>query len=99
MSYMTLSSQEKPLFQKRIPLSRLFLLCSYFRAHLTTLILKILGDGWAVLPPQIFVGNRPPSPSRSPPLDPGLEAEVGLLNLDFIDTSSSSSHYNSRSLT
>src|SRR6218665_808011 len=34
-------------------LMTLFLLCSYFRAHPTTLLLKILG---AVPPPQIFWG-------------------------------------------
>src|SRR6218665_1108491 len=45
-----------------------FLLCSYFHAHPTTLLLKILGGrAWAVPPPQIW-GDRPPSPSRSPPL-------------------------------
>jgi len=34
-----------------------------------TLLLKILGgtDAWAVPPPQIL-GDRPPSPSRSPPM-------------------------------
>src|SRR6218665_296817 len=38
-----------------------FLLCSYFRAHLTTLLLKILGgtDAWAVPPPQILGGPSP----------------------------------------
>ena len=46
MWYMTLSSQEKPLIRKIIPLWHTFLLCSYFRAHPTTLLLKILGgDG------------------------------------------------------
>src|SRR6218665_2885973 len=35
-----------------------FLLCSYFRAHPTTLLLKILGHGPS--PPQIFFGDRPP---------------------------------------
>src|SRR6218665_3238642 len=67
MSYiiMTLCSQEKRLFQKRIPLSHLFLLCSYFRAHPTTLLLKILGRRMhGPSPPQIL-GDRPP---RSPPL-------------------------------
>src|SRR6218665_1178850 len=45
MSYMTLSSQEQPLFQKRInSFMTLFLLCSYFRAHPTTLLLKILEE-------------------------------------------------------
>src|SRR6218665_6746 len=53
MSYMTLSSQEK----------HLFLLCSYFHAHPTTLLLKILGgtNAWAS-PPQILGGPSPESP-------------------------------------
>jgi len=34
---LTASSQEKPLFQKRIPWWHFFLLCSYFCAHPTTL--------------------------------------------------------------
>src|SRR6218665_3815848 len=38
-----------------------FLLCPYFRAHPTTLLLKILGGR------QIW-RDRPPSPSRSPPV-------------------------------
>src|SRR6218665_2508369 len=58
MSYMTLSSQEK----------HPFLLCSYFHAHPTTLLLKILGDqGMGRPPPQIWGGPSPSLP-RSPPL-------------------------------
>src|SRR6218665_3754002 len=45
--------------------------CSYIRAHPTTLLLKILGDGCMhgpyVPPPQIL-GDRPPGPPRSPSL-------------------------------
>src|SRR6218665_2983338 len=43
-----------------------FIICSYFRAHPTTLFLKILGgtDAWAVTPPEIFGG---PSPQVSAP--------------------------------
>ena len=42
--YITLSSQEKPLFiSEKNSFMTLFLLCSYFRAHPTTLLLKILG--------------------------------------------------------
>src|SRR6218665_686313 len=54
MLYMTLSSQEK------YP----FLLGSYFQAHPTTLLLKILGrtNAWAVPPPQILGGTVPPVP-------------------------------------
>src|SRR6218665_2651674 len=59
MSYMTLASQENTLF----------LLCSYFRAHPTTLLLKILGGRMhGRAPPQILDGTVPPSPPRSPPL-------------------------------
>src|SRR6218665_33074 len=43
--FLTRKTTEKPLFQKRIPLRHLFLLCSYFRPNLTTLLLKILGWG------------------------------------------------------
>jgi len=57
---MIISLQEKTLFQKRIPWRHLFLLCSSFRAHPTTLLLKI---------PHIFGGTLPPVPPRSPPLD------------------------------
>jgi len=42
------------------------LYCSYFRAHPTTLLLKILGMyAWAVPPTSSFGGTVPP---RSPPL-------------------------------
>src|SRR6218665_920404 len=60
MSYMTISSQEKHHFS----------LFSYFHAHPTTLLLKILGGtkAWAVPPPQILGGTVPSSPPRSPPL-------------------------------
>src|SRR6218665_1869395 len=53
MSYITFSSQEKYLF----------LLFSYFRAHPTTLLLKILGwtNAWAV-PHLKLWGDRPPVP-------------------------------------
>src|SRR6218665_1008146 len=47
----------------------LFLLCSYFRAHPTTLLLKILGGGcMGHPPPQILGGTVPPVPPRSLPL-------------------------------
>src|SRR6218665_2688678 len=60
MSYMTISSQENHHFS----------LCSYFHAHPTTLLLKMLGgtNAWAVPPPQILGGTFPPVPPRSPPL-------------------------------
>jgi len=67
--YVTLSSQEQLLFRKRIPLWHLLLLCSYFRAHPTTLLLKILvGRMHGPCPTSKFGGDRPPVPPRSPPL-------------------------------
>jgi len=47
-----------------------FLLCSYFRAHPTTLLLKNIGgtDAWAVPPPKKNFEGLPPSPPKSPPL-------------------------------
>src|SRR6218665_1321050 len=59
MSYMTLSSQEK----------HHFLLSSYFRAHPTTLLLKILGGRMhGSSPTSHFGGTVPPVLPRSPPL-------------------------------
>src|SRR6218665_2910436 len=52
MSYMTLSSQDKPPF----------LLCSYSRAYPTTLLLKILGNGCMGRPPPQIWGTVPPVP-------------------------------------
>ena len=67
---MTLCSQEQPLFQNGIPLWHLSLRCSYFPAHPTTLLLKILGgtDAWAVPTSNFFGGPSFPVPSRSLPL-------------------------------
>ena len=59
-----------PFFTTKSPLSTekflddtYFLLSSSFRAHPTTLLLKIFGEtnAWAVPRPQIW-GDRPPSP-------------------------------------
>src|SRR6218665_74066 len=69
MSYMTLSSLDK----------HLLLLCSYFRAHPTTLFLKILGGRMhGPSPPQIFWGTVPPVSPRSPPM---ATARVGVHRL------------------
>src|SRR6218665_3959884 len=59
MSYMTLSSQEKPL--KNSLMTPIFLLCSCFRARPTTLLFKILGGPmhWPFPPPQILGGPSP----------------------------------------
>src|SRR6218665_2023991 len=66
MSYMTISSQENHHFS----------LCSYFHAHPTTLLLKILGGPMhGPSPTSNFWGDRPPSPPRSPPL--GISRTVG----------------------
>ena len=44
MSYMTLSSQENHYFRKEFVDDTFSLLCSYFRAHATTLFLKNIGE-------------------------------------------------------
>src|SRR6218665_1507149 len=75
MSYMTISSQEK----------HLFLLCSYFCAHPTTLLLKILGDGCMGRPPPQIWG-RPP---RSPLGLVGRGFPVAFLPCFYEDTTSS----------
>jgi len=68
MSYMTLSSQEKTLFQKIISLWPFFYsgrACGRIRQ---TTSQNIVGtDAWAV-PPTSNLGDRPPSPRRSPPV-------------------------------
>ena len=57
MSYMTISSQENHHFS----------LCSYFHAHPTTLLLKILGGPMHGPSPHLkFGGDRPPVPPRFP---------------------------------
>src|SRR6218665_3626276 len=66
LSYMTLSSQEKPLFTRKHTIS-------YFRAHPTTLAYfsKYWGDGCMGRPPPepSNFGGPSPSPPRSLPLD------------------------------
>src|SRR6218665_518459 len=63
MSYLTLSSQEKPLFQKIIPSRHLFYSVRAFARIRQTLLLKILG-GWMHGPSpssQILGGPSPQS--------------------------------------
>ena len=68
MTHMTLSSEEKPLFQKRIPLWHLFYSVRTF-AHTTTLLLKILGGRMhGPSPTSNFGGPSPKFPHRSPSL-------------------------------
>ena len=63
MSYMTLSSQEKHYFRKEFLDDTYFLLCSCFRAHPTTLLLKILGGPMhGPSPTSNFGGTVPQSP-------------------------------------
>src|SRR6218665_1795603 len=63
MSYMTLSSQEKALQKKFLDGTYFFLLCSIFRAHPTTLLLKILGGPMhGPSPTSNFGGTVPHSP-------------------------------------
>src|SRR6218665_869607 len=69
MSYMTLSSQEK----------HFLLFCSYFRAHPTTLLLKILGGRMHGLSPHLkFWGIVPPVSPRSPPLTPLAQTKINI---------------------
>src|SRR6218665_1163584 len=71
MSYMTFSSQEKPLFQKRIPLCHLFFtLFVLSRASDNTNSQNIGGPMHGLSPHLKFSRERPPSPPRSPPLIP-----------------------------
>src|SRR6218665_2969749 len=58
-----------PFFTRKTTISKKNSLITPFCTLLTTLLLKILGgtDAWAVPQPQTL-GDRPPSPSRSPPL-------------------------------
>ena len=51
----------KTISEKNSLIAPFFLLCSYFRAHPTTLLLEILGgtNAWAVPPPQILGGPSP----------------------------------------
>src|SRR6218665_684123 len=60
----------KSTISEKNSLTPIFLLCSSFRAHPTTLILKILGgtNAWAFPPPQILGGTVPSVPPRSTPL-------------------------------
>src|SRR6218665_719954 len=86
MSYMTLSSRERSLFQKIIPLWHLFLLCSYFRTHPNNTTFQNIGgtDAWAVPhlnlffwgpSPSVPLGFRPcPHLVKSQPMDKKLQA-------------------------
>src|SRR6218665_318184 len=74
MSSTTLSSQEKPLFQKRQFLDKTIFYSVRTFAHIRQhYFSKYWGtNAWAVPPPQIFFGgDRPPVPPRSPPLSLG----------------------------
>src|SRR6218665_2447511 len=66
------SATDDPFFKRKTTISQknsYFLLSSSFRAHPTTLLLKILGDQCMGRPPTLnFWGDRPPSPPSSPPL-------------------------------
>src|SRR6218665_3168112 len=74
MSYMTLSSQEK----------HLFLLCSYFRAHPTTLLLQILGGRMHGPSPSQILGGPSPSPLWVSPSDWGTDAWA-VVHLKFFE--------------
>src|SRR6218665_2866967 len=69
MSYTTLFVTRKATISENNFLITPFLLCSYFRAHPTTLLLKILGGRMhGPSPPQIFGGTVLPVPPRSSPM-------------------------------
>src|SRR6218665_2206968 len=76
MSYMTISSQENHHFS----------LCSYFHAHPTTLLIKILGGpmhGPSPQPQIFFGGTVPPVPPRSLPLSVSVSSFSFFLSLSF----------------
>ena len=82
MSCMTLSSRQKPLFPKIIPCWHLlFLLCSCFCAHTTTLLLKILGGWMHGLSSHLKFGWTVPQPvpPRSPPMISSIQSHVSNL--------------------
>jgi len=63
-----MSSQEKPLFQNRIPWKHFFTLFVLSHASDNTTSQNIgRTDAWAVPPPQIWGGTVPSVPLRSPP--------------------------------
>jgi len=66
MSYMTLSSQEKPIISENNSLMTPFLLCSSFSSHPTNSASQNIGgtNAWAVK--FFWVGTVPP---RSPPVN------------------------------
>src|SRR6218665_1671032 len=69
MSYMTLTSQEKPLFQKIIPLmTPLFHLFELSHTSDNTTFFKYWGTNAWDVPHLKLWGDRSPSPPRSPPL-------------------------------
>src|SRR6218665_2724005 len=75
MSYMTLLTlffaRKATISEKEFLYDTFFLLCSYFRAHPTTLLLEILGGTNAMhgLSPHLKLwGDCLPSPPRFPPL-------------------------------
>src|SRR6218665_740905 len=90
MSYMTISSQENHHFS----------LCSYFHAHPTTLLLKILGGPMHVPSPHLkFWGDRPPSPPRSPPLGiPERFEDAKICGKEFARWSKKSNSYSTIAL-
>src|SRR6218665_3040574 len=61
-------TRKTTISEKNFLMTPFLKLCSYFRAHPTTLLLKNIGGGadvWAV-PPLKFWEDRPPSPPRYP---------------------------------
>src|SRR6218665_2593167 len=81
MSYMTLFSQEKPLFQKeKFLYDTFFTLFTLSRASDNTTSQNIGGtDAWAVPHLKCFWGDHPPAPHRSPPLSLAQNIELHVV--------------------
>ena len=77
VGYMSLSAQEKPILKKEF-LYDTFLL---FRAHPTTLLLKILGGRIMAVPHLKFRGDRLPSPPRFSPLSVALQILLSSVSI------------------
>src|SRR6218665_429926 len=95
MSYMTLTSQQKPLFQKIIPFMTpfftLFVLFAHLRQHCFS---KYWGgtNAWDVPPISNFGGDRPPQSPQVSLLVCSRTLNFFLINIDTLILSTGS-HY------
>ena len=84
MSYMTLSSREKTLFQKIILDDTFSYSVRAFARIRQTLLLKILGGRMhGPSPTSNFFGGRSPSPPRSPPMHLHLNFHQSQFHLRY----------------